>query len=163
MKKCRMCGLISGPSNHDQKESYCRPCSAKRARDWYAANTERAKVRSKAYRDAHRQQGNATKEAYFRLNPLKRRYKSWKHCGIDMTPERYEKLLHAQNFSCAICRRHESEFQRRLAVDHNHDTGQTRGLLCTTCNSMVVVAVERFAPLIPTAFEYLKTYSEVKI
>jgi len=41
----------------------------------------------------------------------------------------YEKLLQEQQGRCAICRA-----KRELVVDHNHDTGAVRGLLCYPCN-----------------------------
>lgn len=43
-------------------------------------------------------------------------------------------LLERQNFSCAICREFAQENKKRLSVDHNHETNQIRGLLCTYCN-----------------------------
>ena len=39
-----------------------------------------------------------------------------------------------QEGRCAICSRHESEFKKRLHVDHDHVTGSIRGLLCQQCN-----------------------------
>lgn len=38
------------------------------------------------------------------------------------------------NATCAICKKHKSNFTRALAVDHCHTTGKIRGLLCTNCN-----------------------------
>lgn len=55
-----------------------------------------------------------------------------------ITPEQYDELLDKQNYSCYICERHESVFDRRMAVDHNHKTGEIRGLLCSYCNHRVV-------------------------
>ena len=52
----------------------------------------------------------------------------------NLTPSDYEELLVAQDFKCAICKKHISEFKRRLAVDHCHETGRVRGLLCMPCN-----------------------------
>ncbi len=40
-----------------------------------------------------------------------------------------------QQGQCGICQRHESEFTRKLAVDHCHETGRVRGLLCGPCNT----------------------------
>lgn len=44
----------------------------------------------------------------------------------------YQKLLEKQKGICAICK--EPPKTRMLAVDHCHDTGQIRGLLCSKCN-----------------------------
>lgn len=61
--------------------------------------------------------------------------KSWRDNGIKgMTVERYEELLAYQNNACAICGRTENLNGTRLCVDHNHETGEVRGLLCHFCN-----------------------------
>lgn len=49
-----------------------------------------------------------------------------------------QKLANFFNNQCAICKRHESEFKKRLAVDHSHKTGRVRGLLCFYCNKFRV-------------------------
>lgn len=48
------------------------------------------------------------------------------------------KLVVKQNGLCGICSKPESHFKFRLAVDHNHKTGQVRGLLCYRCNKFIV-------------------------
>lgn len=65
---------------------------------------------------------------YWRRNKLQRHY--------GLTPEQYDALLERQGGRCAICvgegpGRKGSDF---FAVDHDHDTGMIRGLLCSTCN-----------------------------
>lgn len=50
----------------------------------------------------------------------------------------YEQRLKEQNYSCAICKKHQSHFKKRLAVDHDHKTGEVRGLLCFSCNKRFV-------------------------
>lgn len=52
-----------------------------------------------------------------------------------ITPEEYDAILNKQNGCCAICNTHSLAFKRRLAVDHNHETGKVRGLLCMFCNT----------------------------
>ena len=47
----------------------------------------------------------------------------------------YEKLLEKQNNCCAICYSKTGSANKRLAVDHNHQTGIIRGLLCDECNT----------------------------
>ena len=51
-----------------------------------------------------------------------------------ITESQYRALLSLQAESCAICRRHYTEFNKNLAVDHDHVTQEIRGLLCTYCN-----------------------------
>jgi hypothetical protein len=59
-----------------------------------------------------------------------------------MTVGQYEALLSMQNHKCACCGRHKSKFKRRLHVDHDHKTGEIRGLLCTLCNPLIGYAKE---------------------
>jgi hypothetical protein len=65
-----------------------------------------------------------------------REYHLKKTYGINL--EQYDLLLKKQDNKCAICKRHSSEFPKRLSVDHDHKTGEIRGLLCTHCNRYVV-------------------------
>lgn len=51
-----------------------------------------------------------------------------------LSKERYEELAKAQEYRCAICRRF-PRGDERLRVDHNHETGEIRSLLCRNCNS----------------------------
>ena len=74
---------------------------------------------------------NATKKA-----ETARAYNLKKNYGI--TVEQYEEMLSNQNHRCLICDKHEDEVKTRLAVDHNHVTGEIRGLLCTYCNHRIV-------------------------
>ena len=52
---------------------------------------------------------------------------------FDLTPEEYDRILAFQGGRCAICPREPTE-KMRLSVDHNHKTGEVRGLLCWLCN-----------------------------
>ena len=60
-----------------------------------------------------------------RADSLKRNY--------NITLEEYDRLLDEQDGVCAICGGINSN-GRRLSVDHDHDTGKIRGLLCGNCN-----------------------------
>jgi hypothetical protein len=59
---------------------------------------------------------------------LKHRY------GI--TPEQYEEMLTRQDGKCAICnsKSPKDKRNRNFHVDHCHETGRIRGILCTKCN-----------------------------
>jgi hypothetical protein len=60
-----------------------------------------------------------------------------KSFGIDRIE--YECLLKAQNFVCAIpgCNRTHGFAGRPLVVDHCHDSGEIRGLLCDVHNTAI--------------------------
>lgn len=58
-----------------------------------------------------------------------------KNYGIDNND--YEKMLLKQNNRCGCCQKTIQDCQQRhsyLEVDHDHNTGKVRGLLCTKCN-----------------------------
>lgn len=48
--------------------------------------------------------------------------------------DQYMLMLHEQNSVCAICEKPEPVEGRSLSVDHDHETGRVRGLLCSNCN-----------------------------
>ena len=61
-----------------------------------------------------------------------------------ITLEQYEELFEKQGGVCALCKKPETarrnkkaEGGERLAVDHCHDTGVVRGLLCFKCNTAI--------------------------
>lgn len=75
-----------------------------------------------------------------------------------MSPGDYDALFDIQDGVCAICQQPETAQQkgrlRELCVDHNHKTGQVRGLLCHKCN----LAIGHFkddAALVAKALQYL--------
>lgn len=49
-----------------------------------------------------------------------------------LSADEYDAMLAAQGGRCAICRARPKS--KRLAVDHDHRTGEVRGLLCSRCN-----------------------------
>ena len=54
----------------------------------------------------------------------------------NIEPGDYDGLYAHQVGRCAICRRATGK-RRRLSVDHDHASGQVRGLLCRPCNNML--------------------------
>lgn len=57
-----------------------------------------------------------------------------------LAPGQYAAMLKEQEGRCAICRRR--PVRRRLAVDHDHNDGRVRALLCYTCNHQILGWVE---------------------
>lgn len=73
----------------------------------------------------------------YRADPLASRKGRARAYGI--TVGDYDAMLAAQDDRCAICRQPETARSnggriRSLAIDHDHETGDVRGLLCHACN-----------------------------
>lgn len=89
----------------------------------------------------------------FKNIDLKRNY------GITLVE--YNEMLEIQEGLCAICgnpetsRDHRTKELRALAVDHNHDTGEVRGLLCGDCNTGIGLLQDDIELLL-NAIDYLK-------
>jgi len=71
-----------------------------------------------------------------------------------LTLHEYDDMLEAQGGVCAICGE-ECPQNERLSVDHDHETGRVRGLLCVNCNHMLGSAKDSTDTL-AQAIEYLK-------
>lgn len=98
-----------------------------------------------------------------RKGPLNRS-KGTKAQQVELALWRIEKEVQ-QDYRCAICgetettpNRNKSGGINRLAVDHNHETGELRGLLCLKCNVMVGLARES-PRILSAALSYLETHT----
>jgi hypothetical protein len=77
-----------------------------------------------------------------------------------MTIEEYESIYKAQDGCCGICGAKEIETPRKvLSVDHCHETGRIRGLLCDRCNLGIGMLGDNLQSL-QRAVEYLETANE---
>ena len=73
-----------------------------------------------------------------------------------LTLEQYQELLERQGGGCAICGRTPKQEGRSLSVDHDHHTGEIFGILCMSCNKILVGHI-RDAMLFLKAAKYLTT------
>jgi hypothetical protein len=91
----------------------------------------------------------------------RRNYRLKKLYGI--TLEQYNKMLSEQNNKCKICNNFETAFSKQsnkikdLSVDHCHNTGIVRGLLCSKCNCLIGYSLESIE-LLQEAINYLKEF-----
>lgn len=81
-----------------------------------------------------------------------------------VTWENYLEVLDYQEYKCAICKRDINAAGTRdtksdtAHIDHDHETGKLRGILCTQCNSGLGSFRDSIASL-QNAIKYLETYS----
>jgi hypothetical protein len=119
MKTCKNC-LVEKPleeyythkRTRDGKGSWCKKCLIAQT-----AEKRKDPVQKELWKE------------YGRRSLLKNRY------GI--TANEYDLMVSEQNGKCAICNTNTAGGRgagSRLAVDHDHTTGQVRGLLCSMCN-----------------------------
>jgi len=71
----------------------------------------------------------------YHTNPKIRNSLYLRKYGI--TLEMYNTMLNAQSGVCKVCSARPK--RKRLSVDHNHQTGKVRGLLCDRCNQAIAV------------------------
>lgn len=77
-----------------------------------------------------------------------------------LTIEDWNKLFKKQQGCCAICGKHQSEFEEVLCVDHRHSDDKVRGLLCRKCN-MVLGLVDESNTIIQGMLEYVKKHKNI--
>ena len=69
------------------------------------------------------------------------KWKSFIQRTYGITAEDYYDMLSSQNGQCAVCKSEEVKNSRissgKLFIDHCHDTGKVRGLLCSKCNHAI--------------------------
>jgi len=122
VKKCSACHEIKPVGEFTR--GVCKPCVSARIRKWYEEHPEalaRNRQQSRQW-----QVDNAE-----RCQELRRAHKLKNNFGI--TVAEYDEILDRQDGVCAICGK-VCATGNRLAVDHNHETGKIRGLLCRSCN-----------------------------
>lgn len=110
---------------------------------WRARNPEKARAASASWISRNQDK----RSSYMREWQLQNSY------GIGV--EQYDSILAEQGGMCAICSTDKPTGKWKVfAVDHDHDTGQVRGLLCNECNRGMGLLKDN-ASLLRLAAEYL--------
>lgn len=151
LKRCTICGSEKPFTEfHKQKNgkdgvrANCKKCASEDAKTY--TNIPSVKERLKGVRKAwdNSPAGKAIRKAmyteYNNRPEVKERHRAhWFMKQYGITLEEYKKMYDNQNGNCAICGEHyelrgENKL-KTLHVDHDHETGDVRGLLCHNCNS----------------------------
>ena len=141
-KRCRVCGEVKPLSEfyamagmRDGHRNDCKSCNlaAKAAR--YRANPGPTIARVQRWQEENR----ARHLANLRRRRERPEVKARERAGhlrrtFGITQDDYEAMLERQNGGCAVCGR-EPKPGKSLHVDHDHVTGERRGLLCFSCNA----------------------------
>jgi hypothetical protein len=105
------------------RHKWCPDCDAVKPHDEFPRTRASASGIATYCKPCHNARGKASKDKVggSRMYHLKRRY------GV--TAQEVQVLIAAQGGRCAICREAPAEH-----VDHDHETGRVRGVLCFNCN-----------------------------
>lgn len=161
-KPCSKCGVVKPFScfspRQDKPEfvpvSQCKQCRAEKRKQQRLENPEK-------WRDIQRRsRAKRTKQFHYeraRTSHLRNKF--------GLTDAAYSKMHDAQNGLCAICGNPETTVdtrrgvERKLAVDHCHNGGGVRGLLCLQCNN----GIGRFMDnpeLLEAAARYIRAHGK---
>lgn len=124
----------------------------------YKTEEERRKARYK--RSLAWKQTKKGKAAVARAN-RKSRLKD----RFGITLKQYDILFESQNGRCAICLKEETRIVcgkvAKLSVDHDHETGRVRALLCHKCNAGLGLFNDSLG-LVLAAVDYLEHHASLE-
>ena len=121
-------GFHKNKSRGDGHAAYCKPCTQSYQSDWF-------------------QSDGATR--YRKLSRARQRRGT--------TDEQVREIFKAQGSVCAICESPEPK-GKGWHLDHCHETGKNRGVLCHNCNRGLGYMKDS-VEILQTAVSYLKTHS----
>ena len=104
---------------------------------------KKANANNKRWKDSHSEKARQYKRTHYLNNRAKyldiERERSYKKL-YGITIEDYNRMLKNQDGKCGICGSDSSfkgEVNQNFSVDHCHETGRVRGLLCVACNHLL--------------------------
>lgn len=154
-RTCRVCNEYKDISHFQPQGYQCRECRNAKQRAYWAnlpEDVRQSRQKSVEYQREYRAKNPAKVKELSRKTHMMRTF--------NMTIEQYDEMLEAQNGVCAICQQ-SCTTGNNLAVDHNHETGKVRALLCKNCNTAIGLMKEDVDRMIK-AIEYIKHHSEVE-
>jgi hypothetical protein len=147
MKKCNCCAI---EKNHQEfyggsQETVCRSCISINRKAKYRLEREKVLLRVKKYRTE---------------NPEKIRDTKLRQAdGVGVAY--FEEKLKEQNGVCGCCKKNRKTLWRgkevRMALDHDHETGKPRGILCIKCNRALGLLEEKQETIL-SLLEYIRKY-----
>lgn len=124
MKQCRNCkqtksleSFFKDAGLSDGHANTCKECKQNKTYAWREKNKDKY-------------------NAYMRERN-KHHYPEYRLKRYGKTDAWFKETLKEQGNVCAICRKPNSSTKRTFAVDHHHDSGKVRGIICYNCNRLL--------------------------
>ena len=166
MKRCKRCGetkpleqFYKNKTGKDGLRPECKACSGAQKKAWYRKNREAVIAKVIAWQRANQDRYNARMREYRKTHPEAARADHLRR-KFDLTLDEYEQMLEQQGGGCAICEDPPNE-KISLHIDHDHGTGEIRGLLCVRCNN--AIALLRESPdILRRAIRYVSSDAKLR-
>jgi hypothetical protein len=141
IKQCRMCGeskplgdFYKMAGMRDGHRNECKACNLADKRRRYAADPAKYIGMVKRWQQANAERYNAYQRDLRARPEQKRKIRdAYYRRTFGISADDFDALLAKQGGRCAICGR-APEREASLHLDHHHDTGVIRGILCIGCN-----------------------------
>jgi hypothetical protein len=127
---------LSTPYAYTKEKCRCSVCvnaHKERAKIYYQNYKLKIRQKRNEYRKKNRETENRKRREYSKRFPDKIKNQHLK-ADFGISLDAYNKLCLSQDNCCGICGCHQNMLVKKLAVDHDHNTGRVRGVLCSTCN-----------------------------
>ncbi len=166
MKRCKKCGVLkpladfyANKGGRDDVRPECKACTSARRKAWYSENREREIERVRSWQQANHAH-YLRNQAEYRARVTREHRSGHLKRKFDLTLDEYERFLERQNGACAICDDPPNECIS-LHVDHDHGTGEIRGLLCVRCNNALGLFREN-PDVLKRAIRYVRSEASLR-
>lgn len=176
MKTCTVCKVPKEleefhktSRTKDGRVSSCKQCESDRKKlkntpesnhARYLRNRDVILDGQKEYNKKNRSQISQRMKSYYQRTKKQSLIRGWKQKGIlnsegkFFTLQDFDVMLQSQGGICKICGSKGETHKKGLCVDHNHETGMARGILCGFCNTAIAYLKED-TELVLRALKYL--------
>lgn len=155
-KRCGRCRETKPAEEFHKNQGKCKPCQAAYYQEWKAKNREYALQYQRDHYHKNKQRYRDNQRRWNAVN--KDRVAAWgRKYNYGLTDEQYQAMLEKQEGRCSICGTAPKSPATKyvLHVDHDHETGHIRGLLCPHCNHGLGKFKDS-VELLQKAIDYLK-------
>jgi hypothetical protein len=140
-KVCTKCHLEKSLENDfskhpyalDGRASWCKSCFGEWHKKYEYKRRRNPETRA-AILEKDRKYNKSRTSLSLRRSSIKRKY------GISL--EEWERIFELQGRKCACCGSSEPRSEKGWHMDHNHETGNNRGILCHPCNVVLGLVKE---------------------
>ena len=130
-------------TNSDHLQAYCRKCQREYGKKWLEENGDKNIVYCRRYYKENKQK--------WREREYKKKY--------NMTLQEFDALLLSQNNKCPICDT-ALKSTRQMHVDHHHESGMRRQILCSKCNTALGLLNENVVNF-EKAIQYINKWNKI--